>query len=66
VVDSMGDRLERTIDSRAARWLLLPALGLVLAIAAVARKAGQTRTRISHVSDSWLRAHEYAAGQHVE
>jgi len=62
----MSDRLERTIDSRTARWLLLPGLGLVLAIAAVARKVGQARTQVSPVSDSWLRAHEYAAAQRME
>lgn len=62
----MGDRLERTIDSRIARWVMLPAIGLVLAIAAAARKAAQRRAPISHMSDSWLRAHEYAAGQRVD
>jgi len=62
----MSDRLVRTIESRAARWVLLPVVSLVLAIATAARKAAKRRSPISQMSDSWLRAHDYAAGQRVE
>ena len=62
----MDDRLEHTIGSRVARWVLLPAVGLALAIAAAARKAVRRRPSISRVSDSWLRAHDYAAWHRVD
>jgi hypothetical protein len=61
----MADRLERTMHSRVAR-LLLPVVGLVLAIAAAARKAALRRPSMSRMSDSWLRAHDHAAGHRVD
>jgi hypothetical protein len=53
--------------ARSVRWIALPAFACALAgLVMSRRRRASRRPVVPPVSDTWLRNHEYAAGQHAD